>query len=72
MLAGVGGTSQQALYGAKFSFPDNDLVFDAIPLVGSPQRFPGFDVLIGRNLMCSMIFTYDGPRGMFSLTNGLT
>ena len=70
-LAGVGGTSQQTLFGSKVSFPENGLVFDAVALVGSPQQFPDFDVLIGRNFLCSMILTYDGPRGGFSLTKGI-
>lgn len=70
-LAGVGGTSQQTLFGSRIYFPDSGLTFDAVPLVGSPQQFPGFDVLIGRNLMCSMVLTYDGPRGRFSLTKGV-
>ncbi len=70
-LAGVVGTQQQTLFGARVYFPDNGLTFDAVPLVGVPQNFPGFDVLIGRNMLCSMLLSYDGPRGRFSLTKAI-
>lgn len=66
-VGGVTGTSQQPVYTAFVGFPDMGMEFDPVQIVGTPSEFPGFDVLIGRNILCQMIMTYNGSKGIFSL-----
>jgi hypothetical protein len=69
-VGGVIGTSTQPMFSAKLSFPDFGMEFDPIQLAGTPANFPGFDVLIGRNILCQLFMSYDGPKGRFSLVPG--
>ncbi len=66
-VGGVTGTSQQPIYTAFVGFPDMGMEFDPVQLAGTPSQFPGFDVLIGRNILCQMILSYNGSKGIFSL-----
>ncbi len=67
-IGGVTGVSTQPLYGARIVMPEPGFTFDPIQIVGAPLNAPDFELLIGRNLLCSMMMTYDGPRGQFALT----
>lgn len=66
-VGGVTGTSQQPVYSAFLALPDMGVEFDPIQLAGTPSEFPGFDVLIGRNILCQMLLSYNGSKGIFSL-----
>ncbi len=67
-IGGVTGVSNQPLYGARIVMPEPGFTFDPVQIVGAPLNAPDFELLIGRNLLCSMMMTYDGPRGQFALT----
>ncbi len=67
-IGGVTGVSTQPLYGARIVMPEPGFTFDPIQIVGAPLNAPDFQLLIGRNLLCSMMMTYDGVRGQFALT----
>lgn len=67
-VGGVTGVDTRPLYGVRIVMPEPGFTFDPIQIVGANLNAPDFEVLIGRNLLCSMMMTYDGPRGQFALT----
>lgn len=67
-IGGVTGSSQRPVYGARIVMPEPGFTFDPVQIVGADLNAPDFELLIGRNLLCSMMMTYDGPRGQFALT----
>lgn len=67
-VGGVTGVAQRPVYGARIVMPEPGFTFDPVQIVGADLGAPDFEVLIGRNLLCSMMMTYDGPRGQFALT----
>jgi hypothetical protein len=67
-VSGVTGSSTQPLFGARIVMPEPGFTFDPIEIVGAPLSSPDFEILIGRNLLCSMLMSYDGTRGQFALT----
>lgn len=66
-IGGVGGLSQQPVFAAAMHFEDPVITYDPIEIVGANMGGSGFDVLIGRNILCQMVLTYDGRAGTFSL-----
>jgi len=66
-VGGVGGVSQQPVFAAAIEFTDPVISYDPLSLSGASLGAPDFQLLIGRNILCQMILTYDGPRGRFSL-----
>lgn len=66
-VGGVGGMSQQPVFAAALEIPDAGVTFDPLPLSGAQLGAPDFQMLVGRNLLCQMILTYDGANGQFSL-----
>lgn len=67
-VGGVTGTATMPVYGAKIVMPEPGYTFDPVQIAGANLNAPDFDVLIGRNLLCSMLMSYDGMRGQFALT----
>ena len=67
-VGGVTGVDTRPLYGVRVVMPEPGFTFDPIEVAGANLNVPDFEVLIGRNLLCSILMTYDGPRGQFSLT----
>jgi hypothetical protein len=67
-LGGVTGSATRPIYGVRLVMPEPGYTFDPIQVVGADLNTPDFEVLIGRNLLCSMLMTYDGTRGQFALT----
>ena len=67
-VGGVTGVDTRPLYGARIVMPEPGFTFDPVQIVGANLNAPDFQILIGRNLLCSMLMTYDGPRGQFALT----
>lgn len=66
-VGGVGGMSQQPVFAAALEIPDAGVTFDPLPLSGAQLGAPDFQMLVGRNLLCQMILTYDGSQGQFAL-----
>lgn len=67
-VAGVTGVSEMPIFGARIVMPEPGFTFDPIEIAGANLNAPDFDVLIGRNMMCHLILTYDGRRGLVSLS----
>jgi len=63
----AGGTSEQPVYSAMFRIPDPFIEWDPMPISGSNLSGTPFDILLGRNVLCSMTLSYDGKAGRFSL-----
>lgn len=66
-VGGVGGMSQQPVFAASLEFTDPKIAYDPLSLSGSSLGAPDFQMLIGRNILCQMILTYDGAQGRFTL-----
>lgn len=66
-VGGVGGMSQQPVFAAALEIPDAGVTFDPLMLSGAQLGAPDFQMLVGRNLLCQMILTYDGANGQFAL-----
>jgi hypothetical protein len=66
-LGGVTGVATKPIFGVRLVMPQPGYTFDPIQIAGADLNVPDFEVLIGRNLLCSMLMTYDGTRGQFAL-----
>jgi len=66
-VGGVGGMSQQPVFAASLEFAEPKIAYDPLSLSGSSLGAPDFQMLIGRNILCQMILTYDGAQGRFTL-----
>jgi hypothetical protein len=67
-LGGVTGVATKPIFGVRLVMPEPGFTFDPVQIAGADLGTPDFEVLIGRNLLCSMLMTYDGTRGQFALT----
>lgn len=67
-IGGVTGASDMPVYGALLRFPDPKIDFDPIPIAGATMGGAPFEMLIGRNILCRMLLSYDGKKGQFTLT----
>jgi predicted aspartyl protease len=66
-IGGATGSSSMPLYPAMFRIPDPFVEWDPITLAGAQLSNTPFEILIGRNILCSMTLSYDGKAGRFSL-----
>lgn len=66
-IGGATGVADQPLYAALFRLPDPFVEWDPMTLAGANLSGTPFDILIGRNVLCSMTLSYDGKSGRFSL-----
>lgn len=66
-VGGVGGTSEKPIYAASFSLPEYGVSVDPIEMAGVTLGAPGFDVLVGRDILKALLFNYKGPDGMFDV-----
>lgn len=66
-IAGATGAGQQPLYAALLRIPDPFIEWDPMTLAGAQLPGAPFQILIGRNVLCSMTLSYDGKSGRFSL-----
>lgn len=66
-IGGATGSAEQPLYAAMLRIPDPFVEWDPMTLAGANLTGTPFDILIGRNVLCSMTLSYDGKSGRFSL-----
>lgn len=66
-IGGATGSANQPVYAAKVKIPDPFIEFDPIQIPGAQLSGTPFQMLIGRNILCSLMLSYDGRRGRFSL-----
>lgn len=66
-IAHAGGISKQPVYSALFRIPDPFVEWDPMAVSGSTLSGAPFQILIGRNVLCSMTLSYDGKSGRFSM-----
>lgn len=66
-IGGATGVSDMPLYAALFRLPDPFVEWDPMTLAGANLSGTPFDILIGRNVLCSMTLSYDGKSGRFSM-----
>lgn len=66
-IAGATGAGKQPLFAALFRIPDPFIEWDPMTLAGAQLPGAPFQILIGRNVLCSMTLSYDGKSGRFSL-----
>lgn len=67
-IGGVGGTSTRPIFSASFGVPDYGITLDPIEIAGVSLPVGGFEVLLGRDVLKSLLFTYAGVKGNFLLT----
>lgn len=66
-IAGATGVSQMPVYAAMIQFSDPAITYGAVRVGGANLSHPTFEILIGRDILCHMHFSYKGPKGQFSL-----
>lgn len=66
-IGGATGSANQPVYAAMLKIPDPFIEFDPIQVAGAQLSGTPFQMLIGRNILCSMMLSYDGRKGRFSL-----
>jgi hypothetical protein len=66
-IGGANGVADQPLFAAMVRIPDPFVEWDPMTLAGSNLTGVPFEILIGRNVLCNMTFSYDGKSGRFSL-----
>lgn len=70
-IGGVGGTSERPIVSASFMLPDyGNLTVDPLQVAVVTVPAPGFEILIGRDLLKALHLDYQGPAGLFNLTQG--
>jgi len=69
-LGGVGGMSTRPIYSASFGLPDYNIGVDPIQIAGVSLPVGGFEILVGRDVLRALEFTYRGRAGAFLLTEG--
>lgn len=66
-IGGATGVSTMPLYGGMVRFTDPPVEFGAMQIGGANLGAPYFEMLIGRDILCSMHLAYDGRKGQFTL-----
>lgn len=66
-VGGVGGMSTQPVFAAALELPEFSIAFDPLSLSGAALPSDKFQMLLGRNILCNLRMTYDGPSGTFNL-----
>jgi len=67
-VGGATGVADQPQYAALFRIPDPFVEWDPMTLTGAQLSGTPFEILVGRNVLCSMLLAYDGKQGRFSLS----
>lgn len=67
-LGGVGGMTNAPVYGASITLPQFNVTVDPVQIAGVANPLPGVDMLIGRDILRQLIFTYKGGEGVFTLS----
>lgn len=66
-IGGATGVAEQPMYAALFRIPDPFVEWDPMTVAGANLSGTPFEILVGRNVLCSMTLSYDGKSGRFSL-----
>jgi len=67
-IGGVGGTSERPVYAVAFGLPTFGVTVDPIEIGGVSIPMPGVDILVGRDVLKALHLDYEGPQGVFNLT----
>lgn len=66
-IGGATGVSQMPMFAAFLKIAEPSVEFGAMQVGGANLNAPHFEMLIGRDVLCSMHLAYDGRKGQFSL-----
>jgi hypothetical protein len=66
-ISGVGGTSERPVMSASLMLPEYGISVDPIEIVAVSINAPGFEILIGRDVLQAIELKYTGPHGIFNL-----
>lgn len=67
-IGGVGGMSERPIFAASFALPKYGVKVDPIEVGGVSIPMPGVDILVGRDILKALHLDYEGPEGIFQLT----
>jgi len=67
-IGGVGGMSEKPIFAASFALPKYGVKVDPIEVGGVSIPMPGVDILVGRDILKALHLDYEGPEGVFQLT----
>lgn len=67
-ISGVGGTQERPVMSAAVMLPEYGVSVDPIEIVAVSINAPGFEILIGRDILAALELKYTGPHGIFALT----
>lgn len=67
-ITGVGGTSERPVMAAAVGLTEYGVNVDPIEIVAVSIGAPGFEILIGRDILQALELKYTGPHGVFGLT----
>lgn len=68
-LGGVGGMTMAPVYGAALNLTQFGVNVDPVQIAGVSNPLPNVDMLIGRDILKNLVFTYHGAQGAFTLSN---
>lgn len=66
-ISGVGGTAERPVMSAMVGLPEYGVSVDPIEIVAVSINAPGFEILIGRDILQALELKYTGPHGIFNL-----
>lgn len=67
-LGGVGGMTTAPIYAAALNLTQFGVTVDPAQIAGVSNPLPGVDMLIGRDVLKTLVFTYKGSEGAFTVT----
>ena len=71
-ISGVGGTSERPVMSCSFGLPEYGVVVDPAEIVVVTINAPGFEILVGRDILQALELKYQGPHGLFNLTSDVS
>jgi hypothetical protein len=71
-ISGVGGTAERPVMSAAVGLPEYGVDVDPTEIVEVSIGAPGFEILIGRDILQALELKYTGPHGIFNLTSEVT
>lgn len=69
-ISGVVGAETRPVYIAAVHLPEYNISFDTVDVAGVDLPQQDVDVLLGRDILKHLVFTYEGKFGTFTLQNG--
>jgi aspartyl protease len=70
-ISGVGGTQERPVMSAAFALPEYGIDVDPIEIVAVSINAPGFEILVGRDVLQALELKYTGFQGIFNLNQDL-